>query len=53
MLDQLLDHLAGRRRKRRPGSAGDAVNLFITDMLARRLESAKGNGVTTVAMPFQ
>ena len=30
-----------------------AVSLFITNMLARRLESAKGNGVTTVATPFQ
>jgi len=30
-----------------------ALNLFITDMLARRLESAKGNRVTAVATPFQ
>ena len=30
-----------------------AVNLFITDMLARRLELAKGNGATAVATPFQ
>jgi hypothetical protein len=29
------------------------VSLFITNMLTRRLESAKNNGVTTVATPFQ
>jgi hypothetical protein len=42
-----------RRRKRRPGSAGASRQPLHHRHARSRLESAKSNGVTTVATPFQ